>query len=294
MVDARASYDPSAHLTKIKGQDYLQVKDRLVWLETDHTDYDIESSLIYHQDGRAVVQSVISIYYGEIDEAGVRHRTLIRSATGIGSETIDSFESYIEKAQTKSIGRALGMLGFGTQWAVEFNDAEGNDLASLADSPVGPRQQTQQQPRQQQQSGGNGPAADMATNAQKSMIQYKAKQAGMEPERLVDFINEMVGKGFNELTKRDASRVIDAFNDFPQNPQPTQQPQQTQQPQTDRPATTAQINKIKVDARNKGIPAQSIEQHVYETFGVTTLEDLNTRQASQVIDFIATGELPTF
>jgi hypothetical protein len=283
-------YDPTGHLTKIRGQDYLQVKDRLVWLETDYTDYDIESALIYHENGRAVVQSTVSIYAPREDEDGTVRRFLIRSAQGIGSETIDSFEAYIEKAQTKSIGRALGMLGMGTQWAVEFNDADDNDPASLADSPVGPRQQ--QPPRQQQQSGGNGPANDMATNAQKSMIQYKAREAQLEPEALVDLIRQLTDRGFEELTKRDASKVIDHFNRRNAAPPQRGAPQQ-QGGGSDRPATTAQINKIKVDARNKGLKPEAIEQYVYESFGATTLEDLNTRQASQVIDLIQNGELPT-
>jgi hypothetical protein len=42
-------------------------------------------------------------------------------ATGWGSETADDFEDYIEKAETKALGRALAALGYGTQFCEDFD-----------------------------------------------------------------------------------------------------------------------------------------------------------------------------
>src|SRR3989442_13876402 len=48
------------------------------------------------------------------------------SATGYGSETERDFPAgWVEKAETKAIGRALGALGFGTQFALDPDVGEG-------------------------------------------------------------------------------------------------------------------------------------------------------------------------
>ena len=44
------------------------------------------------------------------------------SATGYGSETAKDFGDFIEKAETKALGRALIALGYGTQFAQEFGE----------------------------------------------------------------------------------------------------------------------------------------------------------------------------
>ena len=42
----------------------------------------------------------------------------------VKSETMSDFRDYFEKAETKAIGRALAMLGYGTQFAPELDEAE--------------------------------------------------------------------------------------------------------------------------------------------------------------------------
>ena len=53
------------------------------------------------------------------------------SATGWGSETVEDFGDYLEKAETKSLGRALAALGYGTLHALELDEGD-----SVADSPI--------------------------------------------------------------------------------------------------------------------------------------------------------------
>src|SRR3546814_7260726 len=56
-------------------------------------------------------------------------------ATGYGSETPKDFGDYIEKAETKAIGRALGALGFGTQFTDDFDEGhERNGERNVVDS----------------------------------------------------------------------------------------------------------------------------------------------------------------
>lgn len=182
------TFDPGQHLSKVKGQDYLEVKWRLAWLRAEHPDAVLETNLESHDNGRAIFRARITLTDGS-------------SATGYGSETVDTFENYIEKAETKAIGRASAALGYGTQFCDDFNDT-----GSIADAPVQLRGN---------RSGGGGAGDAAATSSQKSMIQYKARQANLEPEALVRFIREETGKEFAELTKRDASRVIDALGSAP-------------------------------------------------------------------------------
>lgn len=189
---ASTTFDPGQHLTKIKGQDYLEVKWRIAWLRAEHPDAVLTTELYSHEGGRAIFSAHV-----QLPDGG--------SATGWGSETVDTFENYIEKAETKAIGRALAAVGFGTQFCDDFNDT-----GAIADAPVSFTRANGQQ---------TNADGSLATSAQKSMIQYKARQAQLEPEQLVEFIQQETGKGFNELTKREASRIIDALGDRPAGPQ---------------------------------------------------------------------------
>src|SRR5699024_4731620 len=132
---AETTFDPSQHLSSIRGQQYLEVKWRLAWLRAEHPDAVITTHLASHQDDRAIFSAEVTL-----PEGG--------SATGWGSETSAGFGNYIEKAETKAIGRALAALGFGTQFCLDFDD--GPDTGVLADAPVQLHQNEQSQPRQQQ------------------------------------------------------------------------------------------------------------------------------------------------
>ena len=106
-------FDPSPYVRQLKGRggqtDYLDVKHRLLWLRTEHPDAQIVTELLRLDDQSAVFKATVTIPGGG-------------SATGHGSETVRDFTDYIEKAETKALGRALNALGFGAQFAE--NDAE--------------------------------------------------------------------------------------------------------------------------------------------------------------------------
>src|SRR5262249_59147697 len=57
-------------------------------------------------------------------------------ATMYGSEAVKDFADYAEKASTKSLGRALLALGYGTAFAPEMDEGE-----RVVDSPVERRAQ---------------------------------------------------------------------------------------------------------------------------------------------------------
>ena len=103
-----SNFDASKYLTKLSGKDYLEVKWRLLWLRTLHPDAVIETELVKHGAGLALFRARVTI-----PGAG--------SATGWGSETAEDFGDFIEKAETKSLGRALAALGYGTQFCEDFD-----------------------------------------------------------------------------------------------------------------------------------------------------------------------------
>ncbi len=112
-------FNPSDHLMKLKGKDYLEVKWRLVWFREERPSWGIETEPLVLEDKKAVFRANIK------DETG---RIL---ATGTKMETPSGFADFVEKAETGSIGRALAALGFGTQFAPELEEGE-----RIVDAPV--------------------------------------------------------------------------------------------------------------------------------------------------------------
>lgn len=114
------AFNPNEHLTKLKNKDYLEVKWRLVWLRDACPNAQITTSLV-HLD----MDKGVAVFKASVDDGngGV--------GEGHGSESVKDFGDYIEKAETKAIGRALAALGYGTQFAPEIEEG-----ARIVDSPV--------------------------------------------------------------------------------------------------------------------------------------------------------------
>jgi len=111
-------------LVNLKGKDYLQVAHRLVWFNEASTKFNILTDFLVVNDEQTIARATVSVY----DEAG----SLIKTAQATKRETKKDFSDHTEKAETGAIGRALALMGYGTQFAIADLD-EGN---RLADSPV--------------------------------------------------------------------------------------------------------------------------------------------------------------
>jgi hypothetical protein len=132
-------FNPNDHLLNLKGKDYLGVQHRLLWFIRD------QRTLITAR--LATVPYTVRTELVEHDrESGfAQFRTYVRDVLGnestmYGSETKADFGDYVEKASTKSLGRALLALGYGTAFAPEMDEGE-----RVVDSPVESRQVVQQQ-----------------------------------------------------------------------------------------------------------------------------------------------------
>ena len=114
-------FDVNSHLMDLKGKAYLQVMWRLVWFREEHPDWNIDTKLEHFDPTTQHAIFSAKIY----DNNGAQ------KSAGYGSESVKDFRDYIEKAETKAIGRALAMLGYGTQFAPELDEGE-----RIVDSPV--------------------------------------------------------------------------------------------------------------------------------------------------------------
>ncbi|HEV2460426.1 MAG TPA: hypothetical protein VGS80_18890 [Ktedonobacterales bacterium] len=136
-----ADFDPNDHLIQLKGRDYLTVQSRLLWFIRD------QRALI--ASGLATMAYVVRSELVEMDRTDnwAHYKTYVRDvlgneATMYGSESAQDFADYAEKASTKSLGRALLALGYGTAFASEMDEG-----ARVVDSPV-VRREAMQRDRQ--------------------------------------------------------------------------------------------------------------------------------------------------
>lgn len=115
------SFDPTKFLSRVNGNEYLEVKWRLVWLRDRDPDAQIETEMVVMNPDIAICRAVITLTTGG-------------RATGHGSETPNDFKDHYEKAETKAMGRALAALGFGTQFAPDHDFGQGS--GRVVDAPV--------------------------------------------------------------------------------------------------------------------------------------------------------------
>lgn len=111
-------------LLNLRGKSYLMVGHRLQWLAEKYDNYVIDTEFLLINDDQTVARATVTI----LDKDG----KVVRKAMATKRETKKDFPDHSEKAETSAIGRALSMLGLGTQHALSDLD-EGT---RLADSPV--------------------------------------------------------------------------------------------------------------------------------------------------------------
>lgn len=129
---SRKTFDPRPYLRTISADgrqtEYLDVRWRLAWLRTEQPNARITTEHIILEQDEAVFRALV-----QIPDGGC--------ATGYGSETRDDWDDFIEKAETKAIGRALAALGYGTQFAIDF-ESDGDAEKKKSGRASGERQRS--------------------------------------------------------------------------------------------------------------------------------------------------------
>lgn len=195
-MTATSTFEPAKYLTRVSGSDYLEVKWRLVWLRDRHPDALVETQLVSHDDNTAVFRAAVTIPNGG-------------SATGWGSESAGDFRDYLEKAETKAIGRALAALGFGTQFCPDFEF--GAAIGRVVDSPVKDARGDRAGGAKRTEAASVaaiGPEQP-ATERQLRYLQAVAREAGLDQAALDERAQSEFGVLAAALSRRDASTLID-------------------------------------------------------------------------------------
>jgi hypothetical protein len=111
-------------LVNLKGKDYLMVGHRLQWFNEVEKHFDIVTEFLLVTEEQTICKAHIVVRDAE--------GKVIRQAQATKRETKKDFPDHTEKSETSAIGRALAMLGYGTQFAL----ADLEEGERLADSPV--------------------------------------------------------------------------------------------------------------------------------------------------------------
>jgi len=206
-MDNSGGFNPKEHLIKLKQShkdangkwvttyaDYLEVKYRLVWFREKfpHGSIYTEEKCVDVEVGYARFHASISDGQGGI-------------STGTGTEWKKSFEDYVEKAETRAIGRALAGLGIGTQFSAD-DLSEGGHIVdapvSTSNPGVSPAPANDPDFREQVQVCLRSPVKDPARSGQPKnleeksellkKIQHELARIGVQPED----VHELCAKAF--------------------------------------------------------------------------------------------------
>lgn len=227
--------------------EYLEVKWRLLWLRTEQPEAVVETALVKLIRGEeAVFKAKVTLPSGA-------------SATGWGSESVGDFRDFLEKAETKAIGRALAALGFGTQFAADFTttgDSTRRDRP--ADAPVGlrtapgPRRgpsPARREPSPPAPGRGGGPPPGVRPG---EVVQPRSRREAEPEAQMVKFNQGMARQRVGEDTGH-------------------------------LPATERQHSLIKSMGREAGLQDDELQTWSDELYG-RWLQDLDRRQASDFIE----------
>lgn len=164
------AFDPTAHLIHLKGKPYLPAQARVLWFrdECPITDgWGIRTERI--AGGR---EEKYSTYKATITDA--EGRVL---ATATKTEDVQGFADWDEKAETGSIGRALALCGYGTQFATELDEGDRVvDSPRSAGSPRTPGYDTAGDGRAQENT--SHACTDCAVALTPAQVTFSARQFG--------------------------------------------------------------------------------------------------------------------
>ena len=217
-------FDPTPYIRQLRGRgggsDYLDVKWRLLWLRKEHPDAEIVTELVQHDPQMAIFKATVTVPTGG-------------KATGYGSETASDFPDFIEKAETKAIGRALNALGYGAQFGdpARIDDQAPKDRRGQPATPVArpvplPQREVRQEPQERKAesraagpSPSPSPAADPPSPAaaDPELVEYSwsafwpwARERGLNgPREIENLIGQQVA-GLSPAELRDLIVAADA------------------------------------------------------------------------------------
>lgn len=136
-------FDPVARLSTLEdGTQYLGARDRLLWFLQSEDEYSVTSQVERLSSALVIVKVAVAIGNGKKVEA-------------LGSATANGDYRAVEAAETHALARALALLGYGTESALEL------DTRSVADAPAAPQQKGNRNAPDSEDNGQHCEATDL-------------------------------------------------------------------------------------------------------------------------------------
>lgn len=183
-------------LLNLRGKEYLEVKYRLVWFREDHPDWSIETELVSVTDVSAYAKATVRDDKGRI------------IATSHKYESIQGFPDFIEKAETGAIGRALALIGYGTQFCADELD-EGKRIVDAPATPARvqrasnfPNDRIAKAPSLEAEPGGE---RESAPEAEEQIASAGSTEPG---DYMIGFGRKYKGKKLKEIPKGELESYI--------------------------------------------------------------------------------------
>lgn len=194
MRNYRTTKGTELPLLNLRGKEYLEVKFRLVWFREDHPDWSIETELISVTDVSAYARASIK------DEKG----RLI--ATSHKFESIQGFPDFIEKAETGAIGRALALIGYGTQFCADELD-EGK---RIVDAPVpSVRRESKKNVRGEDENRGNSDPLDNSQETLSEDVRETESESPAEPgDYRINFGRKYKGRKLKDISRKEMENYL--------------------------------------------------------------------------------------
>ncbi len=176
-------------ILNLRGKDYLEVKYRLVWFREDHPQWSIETELISTTEKGATARAVVK------DETG---RII---ATSHKAETSNHFPDFMEKAETGAIGRALALIGYGTQFCADELD-EGE---RIVDAPAAPIHRYAPPNQQAAKPVINGPTPEVLNASSSAGLTFEKPDLG---DFQIKFGKKYMGKRLKEIPREEIEGYV--------------------------------------------------------------------------------------
>lgn len=172
-------------LINLKGKDYLEVKYRIVWFREDHPDWRIETEAVRLEEKASIFKAIIRDAEGNI--RAMSHKC----------ETAGGFADHMEKAETGAIGRALALVGFGTQFAPEMEEGE-----RLVDAPAQAKKTTQAKPSAQKD-------APLISEPQRNRLFAIKRESGLTDEQMKAILKDFGYASSKDIRWVDYDKIVE-------------------------------------------------------------------------------------
>jgi hypothetical protein len=116
--ESKKAFSHQQYLENREGVPYLPLKWRLAWLRAEHPQAKISTRLVSHKDGIAVFKARV-----ELPEGGAATSWGVKAHPEAAEDHQDrsGHLDYIIEAENQALSRALEALGYGTEYAQDFD-----------------------------------------------------------------------------------------------------------------------------------------------------------------------------